>query len=220
MRENKKISTAVIKRLPRYYRYLGDLLDKDIVRISSKDLSDRMGVTASQIRQDLNNFGCFGQQGYGYNVELLYQEVKHILGLERVYNLILIGAGDFGRVLVNYPNFAKRGFVFVAIFDSDPELIGQNVDGIEIMDIAHMEDYIANNTVDIAALAIPTPDAVNIGKTLANAGIKGIWNFSHSDLRVPDYVTVENMRLTDSLMTLSYKINEDEILRRVVRDVW
>ncbi|MCL2350777.1 MAG: redox-sensing transcriptional repressor Rex [Defluviitaleaceae bacterium] len=220
MRDLKKISTAVIKRLPRYYRYLGDLLDKDITRISSKDLSIRMGITASQIRQDLNNFGCFGQQGYGYNVEMLYQEMKHILGLDRQYNVILVGCGNFGQVLANYPSFVNRGFTFTAIFDNNPDLIGKTVNGIKVRDSAKMESFITENQVDIAALTVPSSAASGIAKTLANLGVKGIWNFSNNDLRLPESVVVENVRLADSLMTLSYKINEDEILRRFTRDVW
>ncbi|MDR2167110.1 MAG: redox-sensing transcriptional repressor Rex [Clostridiales bacterium] len=218
--KNKKISTAVIRRLPRYYRYLGDLLDAGIVRISSQDLSARMGITASQIRQDLNNFGCFGQQGYGYNVEILYDEVKHILGLDKEYKIILIGCGNFGQAIANYPNFSKRGFVFSAIFDNNSEMIGQSLAGLEIMDVEDLEDYLAENSVDIAALAVPDHAAANLGKILVNAGVKGIWNFSNSDLRLPENAIVENVCLSDSLMTLSYKINEDDILKRVVRDVW
>ena len=220
MREGKKISAAVIKRLPRYYRYLGDLLDKDILRISSKDLSQRMGITASQIRQDLNHFGCFGQQGYGYNVELLYQEVQHILGLDRRYRLILVGAGHFGQVLVNNQNFANRGFVFTAIFDNNPAIVGTRVNGIQVFDVASVGEYISANDVDIAALCVPPNAVQELAKTIVEAGVKGIWNFSHNDLRLPEHIIVENVRLTDSLMTLSYKINEDEILRRAVRDVW
>ncbi|MCL2575419.1 MAG: redox-sensing transcriptional repressor Rex [Defluviitaleaceae bacterium] len=220
MKDGRKISTAVIRRLPRYYRYLGDLLDKDITRISSKDLSQRMGITASQIRQDLNHFGCFGQQGYGYNVELLYQEVKHILGLDRSYNVILVGAGNFGQVLINNQNFAKRGFDFVAAFDNNPDVVGTNVGNIKVMDVAKLTDYISKNRVDIAALTLPSGVVQDVSKIVADAGVKGIWNFSHDDLRLPHDVIVENVRLTDSIMTLSYKISEDEILRRAVRDVW
>lgn len=220
MKENKSISSAVIRRLPRYYRYLGDLLDKGIMRISSNELAERMNITASQIRQDLNNFGCFGQQGYGYSVEILYNEVKHILGLDNQYSLILIGAGNFGQTLVNYPNFAKRGYAFTAIFDQNPELIGQTISGIVVRDIAEIDDYIANNTVDIVTLAVPAASARELSESLAKAGIKAFWNFSNADLRLPDNVIVENVCLSDSLMALSYKLNEDEILRRAVRDVW
>jgi len=214
MDTNKKISLAVIKRLPRYYRYLGDLLDNDITRISSKELSERMKITASQIRQDLNNFGCFGQQGYGYNVELLYQEIRKILGLDKTYNMIICGAGNIGQALANYINFEKRGFHFTALFDINPKLIGLSVRGITIADIDTLPEYLANNTVDIAVLTLPKPNSVVVAQMLFRGGVKGIWNFSHVDLNAPDDVVVENVHLTDSLMTLSYKLREDEIIGR------
>ena len=151
----KKISSAVINRLPRYYRYLGDLLESDITRISSKELSEKMNITASQIRQDLNNFGGFGQQGYGYNVEYLYNEIKKILGLDRVYNLIVVGGGNIGQALVNYTSFEKRGFVITAVFDVNPRLIGMSIRGIEIYDVDTMEEYVKNNSVDVAILTLP-----------------------------------------------------------------
>jgi len=204
---DKQISLAVIKRLPRYYRYLGDLLDNDIQRISSKDLSKRMNVTASQIRQDLNNFGCFGQQGYGYNVEVLYEEIKKILGLNKTYNLIIIGAGNIGQALLNYVNFQKRGFNFVGIFDVNPRLIGINIRGLEILDIDKLEHFIENNDVDIAVLTLPKNNAVKVAEKIINKGVRGIWNFSHVDLKTPKDVIVENVHLTDSLMTLAYKFN-------------
>ncbi len=206
--EDKKISIAVIKRLPRYYRYLGDLLDNGITRISSNDLSRKMNVTASQIRQDLNKFGCFGQQGYGYNVEMLYEEIKKILGLDRVYNLIIIGAGNLGQALANYGNFAKRGFKFIGIFDKNPKVIGLNINGIKIMDVANLDSFLKENKVDIAVLAIPKTNATKISSILVDNGVKGIWNFSHIDLNTPDDVIVENAHLTESLMTLSYKLSE------------
>lgn len=149
MDSEKKISPAVINRLPRYYRYLGDLLESDITRISSKELSAKMNITASQIRQDLNNFGGFGQQGYGYNVEYLYNEIKKILGLDRLYNMIVIGGGNIGQALVNYTNFEKRGFVIKAVFDINPRLIGMTIRGVEVYDIDQMEEYVKNNPVDV-----------------------------------------------------------------------
>lgn len=209
MYTDKKISAAVIKRLPRYYRYLGDLLDNGITRISSNDLSKRMHVTASQIRQDLNKFGCFGQQGYGYNVELLYEEIKKILGLDKSYNLVIIGGGNLGQALANYGNFGKRGFNFIAIFDRNPKLIGLNIRGIEILDVAELENFLKTNHVDIGVLALPKDNAKQVAPILVNNGVKGIWNFSHVDLDVPDNVVVENVHLTDSLMQISYAINGD-----------
>lgn len=208
MDSEKKISTAVINRLPRYFRYLGDLLESDITRISSKELSAKMNITASQIRQDLNNFGGFGQQGYGYNVEYLYNEIKSILGLDRMYNMIIVGGGNIGQALANYANFEKRGFVIKAVFDVNPRLIGMTIRGIEVYDVDQLEDYIKNNEIDVAILTLPRTQSVKVAKNLAKWGIKGIWNFSHVDLQVPEDVVVENVHLTDSLMTLLYKIKE------------
>jgi len=205
----KIISTAVIKRLPRYYRYLGELLENDVVRISSKELSVRMGVTASQIRQDLNNFGGFGQQGYGYNVEYLFSEIAKILGLEKTYNIIIVGAGNLGQALANYIDFEKRGFVIKGIFDVNPRLLGISVRGIEIQDIDNMEECVRNTHVDIAVLTLPKQKAPKIANDLAEWGIKGIWNFAPIDLQIShESVTVENVHLSESLMTLSYRIKD------------
>lgn len=206
--DEKKISTAVIKRLPRYYRYLGDLLDNGITRISSGELSRRMKVTASQIRQDLNKFGCFGQQGYGYNVELLYKEIQQILGLDKTYNIVIIGGGNLGQALVNYNNFSKRGFKFIGVFDRNPKVIGLELRGVEIMDVANLDSFLKENRVDIAVLALPKNNAKQVVPILVENGIKGIWNFSHVDIDVPDSVVVENVHLTDSLMQISYAIRE------------
>lgn len=208
MDSEKRISPAVINRLPRYYRYLGDLLESDITRISSKELSAKMNITASQIRQDLNNFGGFGQQGYGYNVEYLHNEIKKILGLDRLYNMIVVGGGNIGQALVNYTNFEKRGFVIKAVFDINPRIIGMTIRGIEVYDVDQMEEYLKNNIVDVAILTLPRSKAAKVANDLAKWGVKGMWNFSHVDLQVPDDVLVENVHLTDSLMTLIYKINE------------
>lgn len=208
--DNEKISIAVIKRLPRYYRYLGDLLENGITRISSGELSRKMNVTASQIRQDLNKFGCFGQRGYGYNVEMLYDEIRKILGLDREYNMIIIGAGNLGQALANYGNFKKRGFNFIGAFDKNPDIIGKKAGEVEIMDVANLEDFLKNNKVDIAVLSIPKNNAPQISPILVENGVKGIWNFSHIDLHTPDNVIVENVHLTDSVMTLSYKLSELE----------
>lgn len=204
----KKVSSAVIKRLPRYYRFLGDLLDNGITRISSKDLSQKMNVTASQIRQDLNNFGCFGQQGYGYNVEFLYKEIKSILGLNKTYNLIIIGAGNLGQALLNYTNFQKRGFNFVGVFDVNPKIIGLKIRDIEIYDISTLPEFVKNNQVDIAVLAVPKNNALEVSKIIIKNGIKGIWNFSNTDLKVAADIIVENVHLTESIMTLTYKFNQ------------
>lgn len=207
MSSEKKISTAVIKRLPRYYRYLGELLENDVVRISSKELSKRMKVTASQIRQDLNNFGGFGQQGYGYNVEHLYNEIGKILGLENEYNLIIIGAGNLGQALANYTSFEKRGFKVKGLFDVNPRLIGVSLRGIEVMDMDRLESFIKTNHIHIAALTLPKQKAAKVACDLAEWGIKGIWNFAPVDLNLVNDVVVENVHLLDSLMTLSYTIS-------------
>ena len=207
MVDNKKISVAVIKRLPRYYRYLGDLLNVGIVRISSKELSEKMNITASQIRQDLNNFGGFGQRGYGYNVEFLYNEIKKILGIGKVYKMIVVGAGNIGQALVNYTDFEQNGFKIVGVFDVNPRLIGMTIRGIEVYDSDKMENFIKNNDIDIAILTIPKAQAKLTAKKLVECGIKGIWNFSPMDLELPGTIAVENVHLTDGLMTLIYKTN-------------
>ena len=202
----KQISRAVIARLPRYYRYLGELLGDGVERISSNELSQRMHVTASQIRQDLNNFGGFGQQGYGYNVKHLYAEIAKILGIDRQHNLVIIGAGNLGQAIANYANFEKRGFVIKGMFDINPRLIGLVVRGIEIRGVEELEQFIRDNDVQIAALTIPKTKAPEIADRVIRAGVKGIWNFAHVDLTVPDDVVVENVHLSESLMRLCYRV--------------
>lgn len=216
MAEERQISKAVIARLPRYYRYLGDLIEEGTERISSNELSARMKVTASQIRQDLNNFGGFGQQGYGYNVRYLYNEIARIIGIDRQHNIIVIGAGNLGQAIANYANFEKRGFMIKGMFDINPRLIGLVVRGVEIRGIDDLEQFIVENEVQIAALTIPKSKAPEIAERLVNAGIKAIWNFAHTDLNVPDDVVVENVHLSDSLMRLSYRVSsmQDERERR------
>ncbi|WP_026524213.1 MULTISPECIES: redox-sensing transcriptional repressor Rex [unclassified Butyrivibrio] len=206
----KEISQAVIGRLPRYFRYLGELKEQGIERISSQDLSDLMKVTASQIRQDFNNFGGFGQQGYGYNVEYLYDEIGKILGLGREHTLIIIGAGHLGQALSGYNNFFNRGFIFKGAFDLNPELHGKKIRNIEIRPIEEMEQFVRDNKIEIAVLAIPKDQAVKMAERLVNCGIKAIWNFAHVDLDVPENVQVENVHLSDSLMKLSYGIDRYE----------
>ncbi len=205
--ETKEISQAVISRLPRYLRYLGDLKDEGVERISSQELSELMKVTASQIRQDFNNFGGFGQQGYGYNVEYLYEEIGKILGLDRKHNFIIIGAGNLGRALGNYLNFERRGFLFKGMFDKNPDLVGDDVRGVKVMPMEELENFVRENDIDIAVLTIPKNSAVNIADVLVENGIRAIWNFAHVDLNVPEGILVENVHLSDSLMKLSYNIN-------------
>lgn len=206
----KDISKAVINRLPRYYRYLGDLLEKDVVRISSKELSEKMKVTASQIRQDLNNFGGFGQQGYGYNVEYLHSEIGKILGLDKRYNVIIIGAGNLGQALANYVDFERRGFYIGGIFDVNPRLIGMSIRGVEVQLIDNLEEFIRNNPVDIAAITVPKTKAPQLAQDMVRWGIKGIWNFAPTDLNLPKDIIVENVHLAESLMKLSYRLSMND----------
>lgn len=201
---------AVIRRLPRYYRYLADLLRVDIKRISSKELSERMGITASQIRQDLNCFGGFGQQGYGYNVETLYKEIGKILGVDRRFTTIIIGAGNMGNALANYTNFQKRGFDLIGIFDVNPNRVGQQINGINILHIDVLEDFMRKNSVDIAILTVPSHVISEIAEKVAELGVKGIWNFSPQDLKLSHDVVVENVHLSDGLAVLGYRIKEQE----------
>ena len=206
--EAKQISKAVIKRLPRYYRYLGELLEDNVERISSNDLSKKMRVTASQIRQDLNNFGGFGQQGYGYNVKYLYTEIGKILGLDIVHPMIIVGAGNLGQALANYVEFEKRGFKLVGIFDVNPVLVGIAVRGIEIQMISDLPFFMKENNIEIAILTLPKNKARDMAEILIENGIKAIWNFAHIDLDTPDDVIVENVHLSESLMTLSYNLSQ------------
>lgn len=205
--KSKGISQAVISRLPRYYRYLGELKDQNVERISSQELSELMKVTASQIRQDFNNFGGFGQQGYGYNVQKLYEEIGEILGLHKNHHLVLIGAGNLGQALANYVNFERRGFIVRGVFDLNPALIGKDLRGVKVQPMEQLETFLRENDVDIAVLTIPKGGAVDVAKKLVECGIKAIWNFAHVDLNVPEDVIVENVHLSESLMKLSYKIN-------------
>ena len=205
--EEREISQAVIRRLPRYYRYLGELLEDNVERISSNELSRRMQVTASQIRQDLNNFGGFGQQGYGYNVKYLYTEIGKILGLDIDHNMIIIGAGNLGQALANYTSFERRGFIFKGIFDVNPRLSGVSIRGVPIRMMDELKDFINEHNIDIAVLTIPKAKAVEVAKLLVDNGVRAIWNFAHTDLDLPENVIVENVHLSESLMRLSYNLN-------------
>ena len=211
MSEERKISMAVIRRLPRYYRYLGELIDNDISRISSRELSQRMKVTASQIRQDLNNFGGFGQQGYGYNVEYLHAEIAKILGLDKPHKMIIVGVGNLGQALANYTSFERRGFELIGMFDVNPRLLGMTIRGIEVYDIDQLEHFVKEHQVDIAILTMPKANVKEVANNLADWGIRGLWNFSPLDLYLPDHVQVENVHLSHSLMTLTYKIKAASI---------
>jgi len=214
MADERKISMAVIRRLPRYYRYLGNLMDNDVKRISSRELSEKMKVTASQIRQDLNNFGGFGQQGYGYNVEYLHAEISKILGLDKEHKIVIIGAGNLGQALANYTSFEKRGFKLIGMFDVNPRLLGMTIRGVQVYDIDLLEDFIKEHEVDIAILTIPKANVREMAQNLADWGIRGLWNFSPLDLYLPDHVHVENVHLSHSLMTLAYKIKDIDDARQ------
>ena len=204
--ESRGISKAVIGRLPRYYRYLGELNEAGVERISSSDLSKKMHVTASQIRQDLNNFGGFGQQGYGYNVKYLRTEIGKILGLDQSHNMVIIGAGNLGQAIENYASFARNGFILKGIFDVNPELKGKVIRDVPIRMMDELETVLQEENIDIAALTIPKTKAVEVSDILVRNGIKAIWNFAHTDLNLPKDVIVESVHLSDSLMKLSYNI--------------
>ncbi len=203
-----KISLAVIKRLPRYFRYLRELKQNNIQRISSLELSKMMNVTASQIRQDLNCFGGFGQQGYGYNVEFLYNSISEILGVNSTYSAIIIGAGNLGRALSSSAIFEKRGVVLKAIFDNDGSVIGTNANGFEVLDVKTVEQYCLENKIDIAVLTVPRDFAKDTARQLKGAGIKGFWNFTNVELELDSDIVAESVHMGDSLMTLTYRISQ------------
>lgn len=200
----KRVSMAVVRRLPKYYRYLGELLEKDIKRISSQELSKLTGFTASQIRQDFNNFGGFGQQGYGYNVEELRDELGKILGLDRIYKTVIVGAGNLGQAIANYKGFEDEGFKVLALFDKNPKLIGLKIRDIEIKDVDILEKFIIENKVDIGIICTPKEFSQEVANRFVGSGVKAIWNFAPYDIKVPEDVIVENVHLNESLFTLSY----------------
>ncbi|MFX0548244.1 redox-sensing transcriptional repressor Rex [Hathewaya histolytica] len=206
-KKKNNISMAVIKRLPKYHRYLRELLSNDVDRISSKELSEKIGFTASQIRQDLNCFGDFGQQGYGYNVSDLYEQISNILGLSKDYKMVLVGSGNIGQAVANYVNFEKLGFVIEGIFDRNPKLIGLKIRDIEVKDIDMLPQFLNENEIGIGIICVTSESAQNICDTLITGGVKGIWNFAPVDLNVPKNVTVENVHLSESLLTLSCLLN-------------
>lgn len=210
MDKKKNISMAVIKRLPKYYRYLQDLLNNEVERISSKELGEKIGFTASQIRQDLNNFGDFGQQGYGYNVKDLYNQIGLILGLDKEYNAVIVGAGNIGQAIANYSRFNQSGLKIEAIFDANPKVVGIRIRDIEIEDIDKLEKYLINNPTNIGIICVPSSSAQNVADILVNNGVKGIWNFAPVDIAVPEDVKVENVHLSESLLTLIYLLHDKE----------
>jgi len=205
MEKKKAVSIAVVRRLPRYYRYLEELLRNNITKISSKELSDRMGLTASQIRQDFNCFGGFGQQGYGYNVELLYSEISEILGISTVKDAIIIGVGNLGRALANNRDFFMHGFRLVGAFDVNMDIVGRTVGGQTVRHSDELEKFLEENHVDMAILSVPPTVVRSMVDRLTACGIKAFWNFSNVDIRI-EGVMFENVHLVDSLMTLHYRM--------------
>ena len=210
MKEHVKISNAVVKRLPIYLRYLEDLMKNNVERISSNELSSLIGFTASQIRQDLNNFGGFGQQGYGYNIKGLYKEINSILGLDREYRMVIVGTGNLGQALANYSKYHKSGFPIVGMFDINPKIIGLRINDIEVMDCDYLVDFLNENHVDIGIITTDKAAAQSVANKLVEGNVRGIWNFATCDLIVPKRIQVENVHVTDSLNTLAYRIIHSE----------
>lgn len=210
MKDHSKISSAVIKRLPRYLRYLSDLQKKNVDRISSNELSNLIGYTASQIRQDLNNFGGFGQQGYGYNIQSLYNEISAILGLDQQYKMVIVGTGNLGQAIANYTHYYKSGFIVVAMFDVNPKLIGLRINDIEVLDSESLEEFMKKNPIDIGIVCTNKDSAQDVVDKLCDGGVKGIWNFAPTDLNMREGVALENVHLSDSLHSLAYYINHNK----------
>ena len=209
MEKKKSVSMAVIKRLPKYHRYLKELMRNDVDRISSKELGEKIGFTASQIRQDLNNFGDFWQKGYGYNVKELYKQISLILGLDKDYTGVIIGAGNLGQAIANYNRFSELGLSIECIFDANPKLIGMKIRDIEIKDIDDLEGFLQENNINIGIICVPRINAQKVSDVLVKGGVKGIWNFAPVDLAVPDDVKVENVHLSESLLTLVYLMKDN-----------
>ncbi|MCI8284639.1 MAG: redox-sensing transcriptional repressor Rex, partial [Firmicutes bacterium] len=201
-----KISDAVVKRLPIYRRYLEELIKDDVERISSNELSSLIGFTASQIRQDLNNFGGFGQQGYGYNIKGLYKEITTILGLDCEYKMVIVGTGNLGQALANYTKYYKTGFPIVGMFDINPKIIGLKINDIQVHDSEYLSEFLKENAIDIGIITTDKSAAQNVANQLVEGGVRGIWNFAPCDLKVPKYIPVENVHVTDTLNSLVYHI--------------
>ncbi len=204
---SEKISKAVIKRLPRYYRYLTLLKEKGIERVSSKELSEMLKSTASQVRQDFNNFGGFGQQGYGYKVADLLSEIERILGLGTEYKTIVVGSGSIGQAIAKHSGFGKSGFVLKAMFDSDPSIIGSKFNDIEVSDYKTLDKYLSNNKIDIAYICVGLKEAQTVAEQLDKGGVKAVFNFAPTDLKLSDNVIVKNVHLVEELFYLSYYLN-------------
>ena len=207
--KKQKVSDAVIRRLPRYYRYLDDLHNKGVIRISSSSLGGKMGITASQIRQDLSCFGEFGQQGYGYNVDELRSEIGHILGVDNHHRIIVVGVGNLGHALMQNFHFSDIGFTLEAAFDISPDLVGTTVAGVPILDLSEMGSYVAEHCPDVAVLTVPRAVAQRTADSLISMGVRGFWNFTNVELSSDvENVRFEDVHFADSLLTLSYRITD------------
>lgn len=209
MSRSNDVSMSTIRRLPRYYRFLGKLIQSNVSKISSKKLAEMLGITASQIRQDLHCFGEFGQQGYGYNVNALYKEIEDILGISHQTNAILIGAGNLGKAILSYMNFKDKGFNLIGVFDKKIDLINKKIAGYNILNVTDLKNFCEKNSPKVAILCIPQESAENLAQTMVESGIRGFWNFSHYDFAINfDNVIVENVHISDSLLTLCFQINK------------
>ncbi|MDF2547417.1 MAG: redox-sensing transcriptional repressor Rex [Anaerosolibacter sp.] len=210
LKPSSGISMALIRRLPKYHRYLAEFLAEGVTIISSKELSKVMGFTASQIRQDFNTFGEFGQQGYGYNVEVLYHEISKIIGLDKTYSTVIIGAGNLGQAIANYTSLKESRFIPKGMFDINPKMIGLKIGDIEIKDMDDLECFVENNQIDIGIICTPGSSAQDVADRLVRAGIKGIWNFAPVDLKIPNHVVVENVHVSESLFALSFLMKSNK----------
>lgn len=206
MSNKPKVSNAIIRRLPRYRRYLGYLQNKGIKKISSNELSEIIGYTASQIRQDFNTFGEFGQQGYGYSVDYLYREINKILGLDREYKTVIVGVGHLGQAITNYTYYYKIGFNIMGLFDINPEIIGNKINDVEVKSFDELEEFCKKEHVDIGIICVNREGAQGVADKLVAGGVKGIWNFAPIDLEIPKTVALESVHLSDSLHALSFMI--------------
>ncbi|MDU1642357.1 MAG: redox-sensing transcriptional repressor Rex [Peptoniphilus harei] len=205
-KDARSISETVIRRMPVYHRYLKELIEDGVERVSSKELSGLTGFSASQIRQDLNNFGGFGQQGYGYNTEALKDQVDKILGIDKSYKSIVIGAGRLGQAIARYNGFRDSGFNVISLFDIKDDI--EDISGIKVRNMKDLENYIRDEGVDVAIITVPREVCEEVADRVIDAGVKGIWNFAPYDLKGPEGIVVENIRLNDSLLTLSYFMKE------------
>ena len=208
MEKNKNVSRVISDRLPKYYRYLEELVKNDIDVISSKELSEKIGFTASKIRQDFNHFGYLGQQGYGYNIKELYKEIKSTLGLDKLYKAVVVGAGNIGQAISNYTRFNNLGLEIKCIFDANPKMIGMKIRDIQIRDIDEINSFLESENIDIGIICVPKKNAQAVAKKLVKGNVRAIWNFAPIDLLIPNNVKVKNVHISESLQTLIYLSNQ------------